>query len=118
MGGVTVVGLPGNPVSALVVFELVVRPAIRAMLGLPGDGRRRVQATVADAIGKDRERRAFLRVRVEPGGDGWRARAAGGQQSSQLRPLADANALLIVPEGVDAAEPGVPYEAILLEPDR
>lgn len=117
--GTTVVGLPGNPVSALVVFELVVRPAIRAMLGLPGDGRRRIHATPTERMPKDRDRRAFLRVRVEPSDDGgWTARPAGGQQSSQLRPLADANALLVVPEGVEAAEPGVPCAAILLEPDR
>jgi molybdopterin molybdotransferase len=116
LDGVTVVGLPGNPVSALVVFELVVRPLIRAMLGLPGDGRARVRATAVERIPKDRERRAFLRVRLEIDEDGARARPAGGQQSSQLRPLADANALLVVPEGLDAAEPGVPYEAILLEP--
>ena len=61
-------------------------------------------------------RRAFLRVRLVTEGDAIRAEPAGGQQSSQLRPLADANALLIVPEGVAAAEPGVPYEAIVLEP--
>ena len=48
--------------------------------------------------------------------DGYVARPAGGQQSSQLRPMADANALLVIPEGVDAAEPGSAYEAIVLEP--
>lgn len=116
LGGVTVVGLPGNPVSALVVFEVVVRPFIRAMLGLDGDGRAHVHALAAERMTKDRDRRAFLRVRIAIDARGTWARPAGGQQSSQLRPLADANALLVVPEGVEAAEPGVPYEAILLEP--
>jgi molybdopterin molybdotransferase len=116
LGGVTVVGLPGNPVSALVVFELVVRPLIRAMLGLSGDGRAHVQAIADERMPKDRDRRAFLRVRVADEDGVTRARPAGGQQSSQLRPLAAANALLVVPEGLEAAEPGVPYEAILLEP--
>ncbi len=116
VGDVPVVGLPGNPVSALVTFELFVRPMLRAMLGLIGDGRLRVSARVAEAIGKDATRRAYLRVRVErdADADGYRATVAGGQGSSQLLPLASANALLIVPEGLPATEPGGSYEAMLL----
>jgi molybdopterin molybdotransferase len=109
-----VIGLPGNPVSALVTFELFVRPVLRAMLGLTGDGRLRVRARVDEAIGKDPARRAYLRVRVEHEGTGYRAIAAGGQSSSQLLTLASANALLVVPEGAAATEPGETYEAILL----
>jgi molybdopterin molybdotransferase len=116
MGGTTVIGLPGNPVSALVVFELFVRPFIRAMLALAGDGRLHLDAVSDERIGKDPGRRAFLRVRVRREDGLVHARAAGGQQSSQLRPLADANALLVVPEGVDAALPGSTYDAIVLEP--
>ena len=109
-----VIGLPGNPVSALVTFELFVRPMLRRMLDLPGDGRLRVRARIDESLRKDPGRRAFLRVRVEPDGDGYRATSAGGQQSSQLLPLASANALLVVPEGIPATEPGATYEAILL----
>lgn len=114
--GTTVIGLPGNPVSALVVFELFVRPLIRALLGLPGDGRLHLRATSEGRIGKDVRRRAFLRVHVWDEDGVVHARAAGGQQSSQLRPLADSNALLIVPEGEDATVPGGTYETIVLEP--
>ena len=114
IGVVPVVGLPGNPVSALVTFELFVRPMLRAMLGLAGDGRLRVSARVSEAIGKDRARRAYLRVRVERENGSYRAISAGGQGSSQLLPLASANALLVVPEGVPATEPGAVYDAILL----
>ena len=114
--GTTVVGLPGNPVSALVVFELFARPLIRAMLGLHGDGRLHVRVRAAERIGKDPARQAFLRVRLSEDDDGIVARAAGGQQSSQLRPMADANALLVVPAGSDAAEPGTSYDGIVLEP--
>jgi molybdopterin molybdotransferase len=114
--GTTIIGLPGNPVSALVTFELFARPFIRAMLGLPGDGRLRVRATATERMPKDRGRRAFLRVVLGGTDDGYIARPAGGQQSSQLRPMADANALHVIPEGVDAAEPGIVYEAIVLEP--
>jgi molybdopterin molybdotransferase len=116
LAGTTVIGLPGNPVSALVVFELFVRPFIRATLGLPGDGRLHLRAVSEGRIGKDPRRRAFLRVHAWHEDGMVHARAAGGQQSSQLRPLADANALLVVPEGEEAATPGSSYEAIVLEP--
>lgn len=115
-GGSTVIGLPGNPVSALVTFELFVRPFIRAMLDLAGDGRLHVRATPESRIEKDEARRAFLRVSVWHEDGEIHARPAGGQASSQLRPLADANALLIVPEGAPAAEPTQRYEAIVFEP--
>lgn len=114
--GTRLIGLPGNPVSALVTFELFVRPYLRAMLGLTGDGRMRVHATPDTRMPKDPSRRAYLRVTLHDGAGELHARSAGGQLSSQLRPLADANGLLVVPEGQDAAEPGRRYEAILLEP--
>lgn len=116
LGGATVIGLPGNPVSALVTFELFVRPMIRAMQGLSGDGRLHVRATPTQRMSKDPARRAFLRVSVWREDGDIHARPAGGQQSSQLRPLADGNALLVVPEGADAAEPPLTYEAIVFEP--
>jgi molybdopterin molybdotransferase len=111
-----VVGLPGNPVSALVTFELFVRPMIRRMLDLNGDGRLRIRARVDDRLGKDAPRRAYLRVRVEADSGAYRAASAGGQASSQLLPLAWANALLVVPEGLEATVPGDSYEAILTGP--
>lgn len=108
-----VIGLPGNPVSALVTFELFVRPMLRRMLGLAGDGRARVTARVDEALPKDPARRAYLRVRVCADGDGYRATSTGGQASSQLLPLATANALLVVPEGQPATRPGATYQAIV-----
>jgi molybdopterin molybdotransferase len=116
LDGVTVIGLPGNPVSALVTFELFVRPFIREMLGLPGDGRLHVRAAPTVRMEKDAARRAFLRVRVWHEDGRIHAAPAGGQASSQLRPMADGNALLVVPEGTDAAEPHLSYEAIVFEP--
>jgi molybdopterin biosynthesis enzyme len=65
-------------------------------------------------MAKDPERRAYLRVRVERAAAGLEAHSAGGQASSQLRPLASANALLVVGEGEPAAEPGGTYDALLL----
>jgi molybdopterin molybdotransferase len=118
LGGATVIGLPGNPVSALVTFELFVRPFVRAMLGLAGDGRLHLHARPETRMEKDVARRAFLRVSVWEQDGQVRARSAGGQLSSQLRPMADANALLVVPEGEPAAETDRDYEAIVLEPWR
>jgi molybdopterin molybdotransferase len=118
IGGRPVLGLPGNPVSALVTFELFVRPLVRAMLGLEGDGRRHLAVTAAEEMGKDPARRAYLRVVVEERGGALVARPAGGQQSSQLRPLAEANGLLVVPEGAAAAEAGRDYEAVMLGEPR
>jgi molybdopterin molybdotransferase len=112
--GVPVLGLPGNPVSAMVTFELFARPLIRRMLGLTGSGRATLPVTAADRMPKDPDRRAYLRVVVSRGEGGLVARSAGGQFSQQLRPLAIANALLIVPEGEPAAEAGRSYDALLL----
>jgi molybdopterin molybdotransferase len=114
IAGWPVIGLPGNPVSALVTFELFVRPLLRAMLGLAGDGRLHLSARLTEQVPKDRERRAYLRVVVRGARDGWEASPAGGQGSAQLRPLAAANALLVVPEGEPAGEAGALYDAILL----
>lgn len=116
LAGTTVVGLPGNPVSALVTFELFVRPFLRATLGLLGDGRLRVRAVPTVRMEKDPTRRAFLRVEVWNEDGEIHARPAGGQASSQLRPMADGNALLVVPEDTDAAETHLSYEAIVFEP--
>jgi molybdopterin molybdotransferase len=112
--GLPILGLPGNPVSALITFELFARPLLRRMLGLTGSGRLTLPAVAAERMTKDPHRRAYLRVIVTRGTNGLEARSAGGQASSQLRPLAAANGLLIVPEGEPAAEVGETYDALLL----
>jgi molybdopterin molybdotransferase len=109
-----VIGLPGNPVSALVVTELFVRPFLRAILGLVGDGRVHLWATLDEDARKDPEREAYLRVRVRQTDAGWAARPAGGQLSSQLRALAAANGLLAVPAGAPAGRAGERYETIII----
>jgi molybdopterin molybdotransferase len=114
IGDRPVIGLPGNPVSALVTFELFVRILLRGMLGQSGDGRLHLPAVLDTAVPKDRDRRAYLRVIVRSAPDGWVASPAGGQGSAQLRSLAAANGLLVVPEGMPAGEAGARYDAILL----
>jgi molybdopterin molybdotransferase len=112
--GRLVIGLPGNPVSALVVSELLVRPLLRAVLGLPGDGRRHVGANLGEEVAKDPDRTAYLRVTLRQTDAGWSARPAGGQLSSQLRALAAADGLLAVPAGEPAGRAGASYDTIVL----
>jgi molybdopterin molybdotransferase len=113
--GVPVFTLPGNPVSALVSFELFVRPALRAMRGLVGTGRPQVVVTATETLFSPPGRRSFLRVLVwrEPD-HGLVARSAGGQGSHHLSAAAGANGLLVVPEDVTEVTPGTQLPAILL----
>lgn len=111
-------GLPGNPVSTFVTFELFVRPALRSMLGLPGLGRSRDRAVLLDATPKGHGRRAFVRVTADRRPDGSVVRdpagrvivrlAGGpsGQGSHVLSALATADALAIIPETVDVHPAG------------
>jgi molybdopterin molybdotransferase len=114
-GSVLLFGLPGNPVSSLVTFELFVRPVIRLLSGHADViGREIVTATLSDAVRKAPNRRAFIRVRLERDGPGWRAALAGGQESHMLTALAAADGLAIIPESMDAAPAGTQVEVIRL----
>jgi molybdenum cofactor synthesis domain-containing protein len=108
--GTPVFGLPGNPVSAMVSFELFARPALRQMMGFTGAGRERLRVLgVADeAMPRRPDGKLHLnRVVAAPGDDGrFHARSAGGQESHMLRAMARANALALVPDGDGIAETG------------
>lgn len=113
-------GLPGNPVSAYVTFELFVRPVLRALAGLPPHARHIGRAVLADRVTKSPERRAFLRVRLGPGPTPGRlpvASLSGGQGSHMISALAAADALAVVPEGIEALEAGSEVEIWPLEED-
>jgi molybdenum cofactor synthesis domain-containing protein len=111
-------GLPGNPVSTFVTFELFVRPAIRRLAGLHALFRPVDRCTLSEGVAKSHGRRAFLRVvtlRDESGvpvrdeAGNVRARLAGGQGSHVLSALALADGLAEIPEAAPAAEPGIAY---------
>jgi molybdopterin molybdotransferase len=116
---VLVVGLPGNPVSGAVTFELFVRPAIRRMAGRRDVLRPLDHAVLGDAVTKSQGRRAFVRVVAERDAGGApirdergrvRVRLAGGtagQGSHVISALAVADGLAVIPETV----PGVPAGA-------
>jgi molybdopterin molybdotransferase len=115
-------GLPGNPVSSFVTFELFVRPAIRTLAGRRDpDGRSHVRAELDEEVQSPPGRRSFLRVRLEsndPDGGRYRARTAGGQGSHVLSALAVADGLAIVPEAVTSLPAGAEVEVIRLDVER
>ena len=115
LGNTPWIGLSGNPVSAIVTFELFVRPAVRKMLGSRLLFRQTIPARVGRAITLAAPLMHFLRVRLERSPDGLHvANLAGSQSSSVLTALARSNALLILPGSkLDVAE-GEIYRALPL----
>ena len=108
-------GLPGNPVSSFVTFELFVRPAIRRLAGRRTLTRPTDRAVLDEPVTKSLGRRGFQRVVAERGSAGEvrrdregrvHVRLAGGQGSHVLSSLAAADALAVVPEDVDGLPAG------------
>ena len=110
-------GLPGNPVSTLVTFELFARPAIRRMLGLEHPFRRTVPVRLLEHVSIAAPLVHFLRAVVRDEGDGLTARLTGPQGSGLLSSMALANALLVVRPDRARVEAGDVVDAILLRDD-
>ena len=108
-------GLPGNPVSTMVTFELFVRPVIRKMLGHTAPFRRAVPVTAGERITLGVKLTHFLRGVVSDENGSLVARLTGPQGSGILTSMALANALLIVPETKTEVEVGETLQAIWLE---
>lgn len=104
-GDVPVLGLPGNPTSAMVTFEQFARPAIRRLLGATLM-RPLLSVTVRERIENGGGRRTYARVLLHATEDGWEASLAGGQDSAMLLPLALADGLLEIPEDCAELLPG------------
>uniref|UniRef100_A0A061S380 Molybdopterin biosynthesis protein CNX1 n=1 Tax=Tetraselmis sp. GSL018 TaxID=582737 RepID=A0A061S380_9CHLO len=116
-----VFGLPGNPVSSLVTFNLVCLPVIRKMAGWRDPSLRRVHARVASALRLDPQRPEYHRatVRWAPRGDGreggeFVAESTGGQMSSRLLSARSANALLELPAAEGVVPEGAVVSALLI----
>jgi molybdopterin molybdotransferase len=116
--GVPWIGLPGNPVSTMVTFELFVRPAIRAMMGHPLPFRRAVPVRLAEPVTLRPRLQHFLRAVVTEGAEGAEVRLTGPQGSGILTSMVKANALLIIPEGQFETPAGARALAILLDDPR
>ncbi|MCC3777413.1 gephyrin-like molybdotransferase Glp [Streptomyces sp. UNOB3_S3] len=103
--------LPGNPVSSYVSFELFVRPALRALMGLPPADRETVRAVCVDGVkSSPAGKRQFLRGRYADG----EVTPVGGAGSHLVKALADADALIVVPEDTTSVDPGAEVEVVLL----
>lgn len=112
------IGLPGNPVSAMVTFELFVRPAIRKMLGHSLLFRRPVRVTLEEPVSIGARLTHFLRAIVTAHEDGsLTARLTGPQGSGLLTSMSRANALLIVPEDRPRVDAGEELSALVLLED-
>ncbi len=102
--------LPGNPVSALVVFDRFVRPALLKMMGASSLFRRRYTAIASEALKATAEKEDYLRARVTWKEGSFFARLSGAQGSAQLNSLAESNALIIIPESVAQVSEGEKVE--------
>ena len=109
------IGLPGNPVSSMVTFELFGRAAIQKMMGRPVRDRPRIRAVTRDRIRMTDERRFFARCSVRQEGDRWTASLSGSQGSGVLTSMARGNGLAIVPEGSADVEPGQEVDVLMLD---
>lgn len=110
-----VFGLPGNPASAFVTFELFVRPFLLRLAGHTRVFRRHIRCVAGEEL-RGGELTLFLRVRLEGEGDAPIARTTGPQVSGLVRGLATTQGLAIVPEGRGVAA-GAPVDVILLDPE-
>ncbi len=114
--GTPIFGLPGNPVSSMVSFELFARPALLKMMGREHTKRVCVWAVSDEGMSRHSDGKThFLRMVVDQDSEGeWKARSAGGQGSHQLTAMARANGLAVVPDGA-GIEPGGRVRIILLD---
>lgn len=112
--GVPFFGLPGNPVSSFVTYEVLVRPALRALAGHRHETAQTLTALTGERLTSD-GRRSYLRVTLHRDAqDRLIATTTGTQSSGALMSLALAEGLLIIPEDVKTVEVGTPMTVRLL----
>ena len=111
-------GLPGNPVSSMVSFELFVRPALLTMMGAKTPLRETTQVALASEI-RPSDRIEFQRANITVAPNGrLKAETTGNQISSRLASLLGANGLLIIEPGNEPIPPGEMVPAILIDVPR
>ena len=112
---VPLLGLPGNPVSAMVAFEMFARPAIRVMLGKEKLPRPMVEGVLTAPIRNEDGRRVYARVEVEFKDGEYRATPTGPQGSNILTSMSKANGLAICPEDLPSKAAGDLVQIIMLD---
>jgi molybdopterin molybdotransferase len=113
-GRTLVFGLPGNPVSAMVSFELFVRPALLALMGHRNTGRPLREATIMEDVESLQERVHVVRVRVWRDGPDWKATTTGDQGSGRMRSMVGANGLVFVQAASAGFQAGDQVDVLLL----
>lgn len=96
---ILVFGLPGNPVSSMVCFELFVRPAIRRLAGHPDADAPPLQAALAEDFAYPTDRPTYHPASLEANAQGWQVRPVQWFGSADLRGASRANALVLLPAG-------------------
>lgn len=114
-GETILIGFPGNPVSAIVGFEVFLRPALRWMQGYAQIDRPRVQVELAERV-RPSDRIEMQRGIVSIRNGKLIARSTGSQASSRLNSFVGANSLLVIPEGTEPLDSGTSVEALLTGP--
>jgi len=114
-GNTLVFGVPGNPVAAMVSFEMYVRPALLALQGRGDLYRPYVFAAAEEPVKRTKERTEARRCRLQRRDDGWVFTTTGPQGSGILRSMALAEGLAMIPPGHPGAGPGVRFLVVLLE---
>ena len=112
---VPLLGLPGNPVSAMVAFEMFARPAIHCMLGRKVRPRPAVDGVLTGPIRNYDGRRVYARVEVERREGVYYATPTGPQGSNILTSMSRANGLAICPEDLPAKQAGEQVRIIMLD---
>ena len=108
-------GLPGNPVSSMVTFELFVRPALRRLRGLAEPSRPTVTARLTEDAGHTMGRQSYQRAVVTPEGGGYSVTPVSKQGSGMMRSMVLANALLVIPADVSVLPAGGVGTVLLLD---
>lgn len=111
-------GLPGNPVSSMITFEIFVRPAIQKMLGRSCYSRRYIDAVIEDSIKNKDGRRIFARVKLNERDGKYFAKLTGSQGSGILTSMSQADGLAVVPETTTAVNPGANIKVMVLDWDN
>ncbi|MFH0941853.1 MAG: gephyrin-like molybdotransferase Glp [Chloroflexota bacterium] len=118
IGKVPLLGLPGNPVSSMVSFEIFARPAILKMMGKPPVAKPTVWAVTDGPLENRDGRRVYVRAKVEKSGGRYLARVAGAQGSGILTSMSRANGLIVIPEDRKTLAAGEQVQVMMLDWDE
>lgn len=108
-------GLPGNPVSTMITFELFARPAILKMMGINKYERPIIEAEIDDHVENEDRRRVYARVIVSRRNGRYYARTTGPQGSAILTSMSLANGLAIIPEDNPGVNPGDNVQVLMID---